>query len=155
MGKWQMLYLRTRYRSKLGWFFKFGQIHVTIRHNLAFCVHCKSLTLTPRFPALLQYMPLLTSFCTVLLQDLYLVQTYMECDLFKLLRSQKLSDDHVCYFLYQILRYTQTDERNGGPLTILILLCARYQMWPMLVRGKCGAIQTGLILYEEIHCIAS
>lgn len=38
------------------------------------------------------------------LKDLYLVQTYMECDLFKLLRSQKLSDDHVCYFLYQILR---------------------------------------------------
>ena len=36
---------------------------------------------------------------------MYLVQTYMECDLFKLLRSQKLSDDHVCYFLYQILRY--------------------------------------------------
>ena len=28
----------------------------------------------------------------------------MECDLFKLLRSQRLSADHVCYFLYQILR---------------------------------------------------
>ena len=28
----------------------------------------------------------------------------MECDLYKLLRSQKLSDDHVCYFTYQILR---------------------------------------------------
>ena len=37
-------------------------------------------------------------------QDLYLVQTLMECDLYKLLRSQKLSDDHVCYFTYQILR---------------------------------------------------
>eukprot|EP00094_Tigriopus_californicus_P001580 TCALIF_01527-PA protein Name:"Similar to rl Mitogen-activated protein kinase ERK-A (Drosophila melanogaster)" AED:0.20 eAED:0.28 QI:0/0.5/0.6/1/1/1/5/685/403 len=38
------------------------------------------------------------------LKDLYLVQKYMECDLFKLLRSQRLSDDHICYFLYQILR---------------------------------------------------
>ena len=28
----------------------------------------------------------------------------MECDLHKLLRSQKLSDDHTCYFTYQILR---------------------------------------------------
>ena len=33
-GKWQILYLRTRYRSKLGWFFWFGPIHVTIRRNL-------------------------------------------------------------------------------------------------------------------------
>ena len=28
----------------------------------------------------------------------------METDLHKLLRSQKLSEDHICYFLYQILR---------------------------------------------------
>ena len=28
----------------------------------------------------------------------------METDLHKLLRSQKLSADHICYFLYQILR---------------------------------------------------
>ena len=34
MGKWQILYLRTRYRSKLGSFFWFGPIHVTIRRNL-------------------------------------------------------------------------------------------------------------------------
>ena len=53
---------------------------------------------------LLQYLPFISPFPSVVLQDLYLVQTYMECDLFKLLRSQKLSDDHVCYFLYQILR---------------------------------------------------
>eukprot|EP00095_Tigriopus_kingsejongensis_P008843 maker-scaffold15_size728074-snap-gene-1.11 protein:Tk08843 transcript:maker-scaffold15_size728074-snap-gene-1.11-mRNA-1 annotation:"mitogen-activated protein kinase 3" len=38
------------------------------------------------------------------LKDLYLVQKNMECDLYKLLRSQRLSDDHTCYFLYQILR---------------------------------------------------
>ena len=34
MGKWEILYLRTRYRSKLGWFFWFGPIHVTICRNL-------------------------------------------------------------------------------------------------------------------------
>lgn len=28
----------------------------------------------------------------------------METDLYKLLKSQQLSNDHVCYFLYQILR---------------------------------------------------
>ena len=34
----------------------------------------------------------------------YIVQTLMETDLYKLLKSQKLSNDHICYFLYQILR---------------------------------------------------
>lgn len=34
----------------------------------------------------------------------YIVQTLMETDLYKLLKSQRLSNDHVCYFLYQILR---------------------------------------------------
>ena len=34
MGKWQIMYLRTRYRSELGWFFWFGPIDVTIRRNL-------------------------------------------------------------------------------------------------------------------------
>jgi len=38
------------------------------------------------------------------LKDIYIVQSLMECDLHKLLRSQRLSADHVCYFLYQILR---------------------------------------------------
>ena len=28
----------------------------------------------------------------------------METDLYKLRKSQQLSNDHVCYFLYQILR---------------------------------------------------
>ena len=27
----------------------------------------------------------------------------MECDLHKLIQSQKLSNDHICYFTYQIL----------------------------------------------------
>ena len=38
------------------------------------------------------------------LRDIYIVQSLMETDLHKLLRSQKLSSDHICYFLYQILR---------------------------------------------------
>lgn len=28
----------------------------------------------------------------------------METDLYKLLKTQHLSNDHICYFLYQILR---------------------------------------------------
>ncbi|XP_028400339.1 mitogen-activated protein kinase 1-like [Dendronephthya gigantea] len=38
------------------------------------------------------------------LKDVYIVQTLMETDLYKLLKSQRLSNDHTCYFLYQILR---------------------------------------------------
>ncbi len=34
----------------------------------------------------------------------YIVQCLMETDLYKLLKTQKLSNDHICYFLYQILR---------------------------------------------------
>ncbi|XP_065173575.1 mitogen-activated protein kinase 1 [Atheta coriaria] len=38
------------------------------------------------------------------MKDVYIVQWLMETDLYKLLKSQRLSNDHVCYFLYQILR---------------------------------------------------
>ncbi|XP_065176092.1 mitogen-activated protein kinase 1-like [Sycon ciliatum] len=38
------------------------------------------------------------------MKDIYIVQTLMETDMYKLLRSQTLSNDHICYFLYQILR---------------------------------------------------
>jgi len=38
------------------------------------------------------------------LRDVYIVQTLMETDLYKLLKTQRLSNDHICYFLYQILR---------------------------------------------------
>jgi len=34
----------------------------------------------------------------------YIVQCLMETDMYKLLKTQKLSNDHICYFLYQILR---------------------------------------------------
>eukprot|EP00045_Choanoeca_perplexa_P002406 m.24359 g.24359 ORF g.24359 m.24359 type:complete len:239 (+) comp11500_c0_seq2:350-1066(+) len=38
------------------------------------------------------------------LTDVYIVQGLMETDLFKLIKVQKLSSDHICYFTYQILR---------------------------------------------------
>lgn len=39
-----------------------------------------------------------------LMKDVYIVQCLMETDLHKLLKTQKISNEHVCYFLYQILR---------------------------------------------------
>ncbi|XP_065200812.1 mitogen-activated protein kinase 1 isoform X2 [Planococcus citri] len=38
------------------------------------------------------------------MKDVYIVQCLMDTDLYKLLKTQKLSNDHICYFLYQILR---------------------------------------------------
>ncbi len=38
------------------------------------------------------------------MKDVYIVQCLMETDLYKLLKTQRLSNDHICYFLYQILR---------------------------------------------------
>nr|ANG60946.1 extracellular signal regulated kinase [Mizuhopecten yessoensis] len=38
------------------------------------------------------------------MKDVYIVQCLMETDMYKLLKTQTLSNDHVCYFLYQILR---------------------------------------------------
>ncbi|CAM4766198.1 unnamed protein product [Rotaria magnacalcarata] len=38
------------------------------------------------------------------IKDIYLVQPLMECDMCKLVKYQKLSPEHVCYLLYQILR---------------------------------------------------
>ncbi|XP_028967706.1 mitogen-activated protein kinase ERK-A-like [Galendromus occidentalis] len=39
-----------------------------------------------------------------LMRDIYIVQCLMHTDMCKLLKHQRLSNDHVCYFLYQILR---------------------------------------------------
>lgn len=38
------------------------------------------------------------------MKDVYIVQCLMETDLYKLFKTQRLSNDHICYFLYQILR---------------------------------------------------
>jgi len=47
---------------------------------------------------------ILRSKCLDAMKDVYIVQCLMETDMYKLLKTQKLSNDHVCYFLYQILR---------------------------------------------------
>ena len=38
------------------------------------------------------------------MKDIYLVQCLMEYDLHQILRRKSLSDEHICYLLYQILR---------------------------------------------------
>ena len=38
------------------------------------------------------------------MKDVYIVQTLMETDLHKLLKTQRVGNDHVRYFVYQILR---------------------------------------------------
>lgn len=38
------------------------------------------------------------------MKDVYIVERFMETDLYRLLKTQKLSNDHICYFLYQMLR---------------------------------------------------
>lgn len=38
------------------------------------------------------------------MKDVYIVQTLMETDLHKLLKTQRLGNDHIRYFVYQILR---------------------------------------------------
>ena len=38
------------------------------------------------------------------MSEIYLVQDLMETDLYRLLRTQQLSADHICYFTYQMLR---------------------------------------------------
>lgn len=42
--------------------------------------------------------------CPLILSISYMVQTLMETDLHKLLKTQRLSTDHIRYFVYQILR---------------------------------------------------
>lgn len=61
---------------------------------------CVSLTLFRDYPC-----ELLSSRCVNSLTACsYIVQDLMETDLYKLLKTQQLSNDHICYFLYQILR---------------------------------------------------
>jgi mitogen-activated protein kinase 1/3 len=45
-----------------------------------------------------------TMFEKLLMMFSYIVQCLMETDMYKLLKTQKLSNDHICYFLYQVLR---------------------------------------------------
>ncbi|VDM22382.1 unnamed protein product [Hydatigera taeniaeformis] len=38
------------------------------------------------------------------MKEVYIVEKYMETDLYKFLKVQQLSREHTCYFLYQMLR---------------------------------------------------
>jgi mitogen-activated protein kinase 1/3 len=53
------------------------------------------------------------------MKDIYIVQCLMECDLYKLLRHQRLTDEHICYFLYQILRGLKYIHSANVYVTIL------------------------------------
>ena len=53
----------------------------------------------------------------------YIVQDLMETDLYKLLKTQQLSNDHICYFVYQILRYAHFRE-FGASSTFFSLECS-------------------------------
>ena len=45
------------------------------------------------------------------MKDVYIVQCLMETDLYKLLKTQRLSNDHICYFLYQVfLSFSVVDQ---------------------------------------------
>jgi mitogen-activated protein kinase 1/3 len=47
---------------------------------------------------------LMSSSTAHLTKDVYMVQTLMDTDLHKLLKSQVISNEHICYFMAQLLR---------------------------------------------------
>ena len=75
----------------------------------------------------------------------YIVQDLMETDLYKLLKTQQLSNDHICYFLYQILRglkYIHSANvlhRDLKPSNLLINTTC-----DLKVRSACIGMQTKL-----------
>ena len=70
MGKWQILYLQTRYRSKLALLFWFGLIHVTIRRNLAYLLRFETLRLNNLIKKLIHFYCLSITFRLQLLKVL-------------------------------------------------------------------------------------
>jgi len=77
------------------------------------------------------------------MKDVYIVQTLMETDLHKLLKTQRLGGDHIRYFLYQILRglkYIHSANvlhRDLKPSNILLNTTCDLKV---LRRGECSAI---------------
>ena len=72
--------------------FPSGPHDVIMDHLDSFCFQCFA-SVTSSFGCV-----------TVIFPNRYIVQDLMETDLYKLLKTQHLSNDHICYFLYQILR---------------------------------------------------
>ncbi|KAK1328579.1 hypothetical protein QTO34_012152, partial [Cnephaeus nilssonii] len=79
------------------------------------------------------------------MKDVYIVQDLMETDLYKLLKTQHLSNDHICYFLYQILRglkYIHSANvlhRDLKPSNLLLNTTCdlKRHCWPWLVCMPC------------------
>jgi len=66
-------------------------------------------------------------------------QSLMECDLHKLLRSQKLSADHTCYFLYQVLNTNKSEKVHRHQIFVLRFFFIRIDVLCILNYGV-GAI---------------
>lgn len=49
-----------------------------------------------------------------LFKEVYLVQELMETDLHRVIRTQRLSDDHCQYFIYQVSDLASENERSDG-----------------------------------------
>lgn len=94
----------------------------------------------------------------------YIVQDLMETDLYKLLKTQHLSNDHICYFLYQILRglkYIHSANvlhRDLKPSNLLLnttcdlkVSCNFLQIW---LPARAMFFVTGvLLLVTKVHFI--
>lgn len=78
------------------------------------------------------------------MKDVYIVQTLMETDLHKLLKNQRLGNDHIRYFVYQILRglkYIHSANvlhRDLKPSNILLNTTCDLKVTP---DNKCCVIQ--------------
>ncbi|MEQ2165729.1 hypothetical protein GOODEAATRI_020160 [Goodea atripinnis] len=90
----------------------------------------------------------------------YIVQTLMETDLYKLLKTQRLSNDHVCYFLYQILRglkYIHSANvlhRDLKPSNLLINTTCDLKNGPVKVQKTLQSVESADILAFHIFCVS-
>lgn len=73
-------------------------------HSLLDIIQCNHTTHSAFIPQIIDIRDILRVDSIDQMKDVYIVQALMETDLYKLLKTQRLSNDHICYFLYQILR---------------------------------------------------
>ena len=86
-------------------------------------------------------------------------QSLMETDLHKLLRSQKLSSDHICYFLYQILRglkYIHSANvlhRDLKPSNILLNSNCDLKVWMFSITIKINCFLFRFVTLVWLECV--